>query len=392
MNNLRHVFAWASIALIFISSPLSGQTAPEQQAYSYAQQLYQDGLYEIAIEQYRQYLANYPRGNQRPEAALQIGEAYYQLGDYEQALKAFLQVDLDYPGTDEALEGLWSVGESYEALGRFEEAARAFNRLYVYYPDSERAPRALIRGGADAQKAGNEDLAVELLQTAIDEYYQSAVANDARIQLAKVYRQQLEFRMAWTELERALNNTNDKNQRGVIILEQAKTAEQLFTPERAEELYLQIVEEFEESSLINEARLELGRLAIIQKNYTAAEEYLIQVENSESADYRLRALEYHGDLFWQQGAFEEAKGYYMQALNLEAPLEIRQALFLKSALAAEKMGDFNQAFQQLQTITDREVTGDIDESILKAAYDHLASSAVGIERYRDALTALNNLK
>ncbi len=392
MNNLRSSFIIIFLSVIITPALSIGQTAQEQQAYSYAQQLYQDGLYEIAIEQYRQYLTNFPRGEQRPDAALQIGRAYYELGEYEQALKSFLQVDLDFPGSDEALDGLWAAGETYEAMGQFEEAARAFNRLYIYYPDASQAPRALIRGGEDAQKAGNFELAVELLQTAIDEYYQSPVANDARIQLAQVYQEELEYRMAWNELERALNNTTDKSQRGRVLLEQARTAEQLFSNERAGEIYQRILEEFDDTSLQNEARLQLGRLAILQKNYETAEEYLSELENNATGEYRLEALEYHGDLFWQQQAYTDARGYYMQGLNMDAPLETRQRLFLKSAMAAEELDDYSQAYQQLQTITDPDVTEDMNPDILRTAYDHMASAAEGIGRYREALAALNNLR
>ena len=166
MDRYRSIVVLLLIA--FSHSLAVAQSSPEQRALLYAEKLYQDGFYEIAIEQYRQYLSDFPRGGERAKAELQIGRALVELKQFDEARKTFLEVDLDYPGSREAQTALWLLAASFEQEEKWERAAKAYQRLFLYYPEGDSAKIALLNGADNALKAQNDNLATSLLNAVID--------------------------------------------------------------------------------------------------------------------------------------------------------------------------------------------------------------------------------
>lgn len=377
------------ISILSLYRVAVGQESQSDRAFRYAERLYEDQLYDVAAEQYQLYLSEFPRGSHRPDAALNLGKSRFQLKQYDQARKAFQQVDLDFPGTSQAEEALWMVGEAYEQMGEWEEAARAFRRLYVYYPESNRAARGLVRGAQDAQKAENYQLAEAELQSVIENFYTSEEANSARIQLAQVYQTEHRYQLAWNTLDKALNASPTKEQRGNILLEQAITAEHLFSRERAMDIYGKILDEYRRGSIAERASLEQGRLALTQQNYPLATDLLDKAVDADAQDVKLKALEYRGDLAWYQHAYQDAAQYYSQALGLDPEPSTTARLQLKRAMSLRKNGEQADAYEQLRSISF--TTDDSLHNIQKITYRQLAEIAVDLERYREAVGVYRQL-
>jgi len=381
------------LLLILILSLFNLAVAQESQsdrAYQYAEKLYKDGLYDVATEQYQQYLTEYPRGSYRPQAALHLGEAYFELGKYDAARKAFQQVDLDYPGTDQAQQALWKVGEAYEQMGEWTQAAKAFQRLFIYYPESHDAAEGLLRGATDAQKARDYDLASALLQLVIENFYTSEAAVSARIALGKNYRAEKKYQMAWNELDKALNASPTKEQRGQILLEQARTAEHLYSKDRAIELYGKVVDDYKRQPIAERAALEQGRLALLQQNYPLAADLLDKAAQSDNNQLKLHALELRGDLAWYQKEYTNAAQYYTQALANNPSDAVKPGLQVKKGLALEKSEDYSAAYEQLQSV-DYPEKADSVHAVKLVVFRHLANVSVQLQRYHEAIGSLQKL-
>ncbi len=389
MNNFKRILLFV-VFLLSVSSLVIAQESQSDRAFRYAEKLYQDKLYDVAVEQYTQYLTEYPRGGHRPDAALHLGEAYFALGQYNAARKAFQQVDLDYPGTDQAQKALWKVGEAYEQMNAWEQAAKAFQRLFIYYPESHEAAKGLLRGASDAQKVKNYDLATALLQSVIDNFYTSEAAVSAHIELGKLYRTQKKYQIAWNELDKALNASPTKEQRGTILLEQARTAEYLYSKDRASDLYGKVIDEYKRQPIAEEATLEQGRLALVQQNYPLASDLLEKAIQSDDTGVKLKALELRGDLAWYQKEYKKAVDYYTQALNNNPRKSMVVTLQMKKGLALEKNADYSGAYDQLQKV---DYFGDSDSvrTIEKIVSQHLADVAVQLQRYHEAIGMLRKL-
>ena len=381
------VTLFAGIVFPFL---LLAQQGQEERAFLYANKLYDDGLYEIAIEQYRQYLDTYPRGANRAEAALQIGKSQVHLHQFDDARRTFLEIDLDYPGTPQAQAALNHLAKSFEMQSNWERAAKAYQRLYLYYPDGKFAKSSLLNGAESALKSENTNLAISLLNTVVENYYDTEEAIGARLRLARVYQQTGKIQRAWSELDKALYSSPSERQRGEILLKRAWVAETMWGEARAAQIYEQIIEEFKRDTLAARASLERGRLALVQQQYETAQEFIENATGSEKAHIRGTALEYYGDLYWIQQQYGMAGEQYSQALEEITRSTQRVKVRIKYALALAKSDQQSRGYDELKQIS-RQLAS-IPVQFAQVYYDNFARFSIQIGQYRDALTALRQLE
>ncbi|MCF7805017.1 MAG: tetratricopeptide repeat protein [Candidatus Marinimicrobia bacterium] len=385
------IFIVGLLCAALLPATILAQNTQEQRAYLYANELYEDGLYEIALEQYRQYLNDYPRGSHRAAAALRIGKSLMEIQQYDESRRAFQEVDLDHPGTPEAQEALWLIAETFEKEQRWERAAKAFQRLYLYYPDGDRASESLLRGAADAQRASNDNLTESLLNAVVENFYDSPAAIDARIRLGQLYLEQRKSRLAWNELDKALYSSPSEEQRGRILMWRAKVAERLYGASRASEIYGRITNEFSRDSLAERATLEQGRLAFLQRNYSVAEDHFSDAEESDLPSVAVAGFEYHGDMEWARENYSRAAELYSQSLTKQGNTGDNRTIRIKYALALEQAGQTGDAYEQFTQIL-RENAQTLSDDRVNLIHDHLAAVAVEQEQYRAALRSLEALR
>lgn len=115
------------------SGPPSGMTA--ETTYTNAIRDYQTGKYDIALQEFNDYLKYFGNTQFAPYAQYYIANIYYKKPDYANALPAFdtvLEKYADNPKTPDAhyLKGMCLMG-----LGRNDAAAREFRDVYARYSD-----------------------------------------------------------------------------------------------------------------------------------------------------------------------------------------------------------------------------------------------------------------
>lgn len=219
------------------ANPYEGMTA--DQIYERAVQEFEQGEYDDAIRALDRLFASYAGFERAEEARLMMARAYFAKGDYllaradfqrfqdryptspraaeaalgvcrslaelspipqrdqeftYQALDTCRNVSVDYAGTPEAdeageLAGAMRVklaekeylnGEFYYRRELYDSAIKYWEFVLDLYPDTEWAPRAL-KGIYDANVAiGYEDLAEEARQRLLEEYPESAAADEVR--------------------------------------------------------------------------------------------------------------------------------------------------------------------------------------------------------------------
>ncbi|MGH2568378.1 MAG: tetratricopeptide repeat protein, partial [Bacteroidota bacterium] len=211
------------ILTIFVAFTLAfSQDSKENADFKLAVNLYNDKLYDLALEQFQQFINRYPGSQQAVEAKFYLGLTQSKLGLHEDARFTFQNFALSYPDNPNAAEAWWNVAESYAALHNDREAAIAFERIKVFHPRSKLAASGLLRA-SEYFEAGNDKASAEkMLRALLQEYPGSDVALKARAKLAVLALANSQFETARAEAQRIITATKEPEQKAEAQLLLAK--------------------------------------------------------------------------------------------------------------------------------------------------------------------------
>ena len=122
------------------SGPPPGmQAAP---TYTNAYRDYKVGKYDLAMQEFNDYLRYFGNTEFAPNVQFYIGDIYYRKHDYDNALQAFDAVLEHYPDNSKTPDAHYMKGLSLLQAGKRDAAAREFREVYTKYPDSSLAAQA----------------------------------------------------------------------------------------------------------------------------------------------------------------------------------------------------------------------------------------------------------
>jgi len=124
------------------AAPPAAAPPPPRELYSQAYADYARGNYDLAIQEYREYLRNYPNTDLSDNAQYWIGECYYSKGRYNEAVAAWDELLRDYPASDKIPDARYKKGVTLERLGRRREALVEYRNVVERYPNSEAGRKA----------------------------------------------------------------------------------------------------------------------------------------------------------------------------------------------------------------------------------------------------------
>jgi tol-pal system protein YbgF len=124
------------------AAPPAAAPPPPRELYSQAYADYARGNYDLAIQEYREYLRNYPNTDLSDNAQYWIGECYYSKGRYNEAVAAWDDLLRDYPASDKIPDARYKKGVTLERLGRRREALVEYRNVVERYPNSEAGRKA----------------------------------------------------------------------------------------------------------------------------------------------------------------------------------------------------------------------------------------------------------
>ena len=94
---------------------------------------YGAGKYDIAMQEFSEYLKNFGNTELAPNAQYYIANIYFRKADYSNALVAFDAVLEKFPENPRTPEALYSKAMCLMKLGRNDSAAREFREVYTRY-------------------------------------------------------------------------------------------------------------------------------------------------------------------------------------------------------------------------------------------------------------------
>jgi tol-pal system protein YbgF len=110
--------------------------------YTNAYRDYMGKKYDLALQEFSDYLKYFGKTELAPNAQFYIGDLYYRKGDFDNALQAFDAVLEQFSENSKTPDAHYMKGLSLLKMGKRDAAAREFRDVYAKYPDSEVAAQA----------------------------------------------------------------------------------------------------------------------------------------------------------------------------------------------------------------------------------------------------------
>ena len=99
------------LALLLLTESFAANT--EEEAYTIAVGLYNDGLIDLARDQFRQFLTQFPQSQQAPFVQFLLGECDYRQKKYDAAVQEYQRGLSNYPGNIYSDQMLYKTGRAY---------------------------------------------------------------------------------------------------------------------------------------------------------------------------------------------------------------------------------------------------------------------------------------
>jgi len=200
--------SYSSVYADWVWSPEQGKfinTESDEQSgaddiFDNALDLYKEKKLDKAAEQFKLILKQYPKSRVAPESQYRLGTIYEETGDFVEAHKAYQALIKSYPQSerfDEVIEREYQIGIMFisgkkgKLMGldirpSLPLAIDVFQKIVEAAPYGSFGDKAQFSLAMAYQKSGRFDDSLEAYQALIDQYPQSALAQDARLQMAEV--------------------------------------------------------------------------------------------------------------------------------------------------------------------------------------------------------------
>jgi tol-pal system protein YbgF len=128
-----------------VAAPVHSQVPAPRELYTQAYADYARGNYDLAIQEYTEYLRNYPDTDLSDNAQYWIGECQYSKQKYADAIEAWDELFRQYPSSDKLPDARYKKGMALERLGRRSQALLEYRFVADRFPNSEAGRKARER-------------------------------------------------------------------------------------------------------------------------------------------------------------------------------------------------------------------------------------------------------
>lgn len=328
VKSIKYILTWIILSLILIAGSMSQETK-ESAEFKLAVNLYQDGLTDLALDQFKNFVNSYPGSNQSIEARFYIGLSLSKLKRYEDARVAFQNFALSYTDHNKAAEAWFKVGESYVALENYREAALAFERVRVFHPRSPLASEALLLSAKYFRKVSDVVNARKNLRLILQDYSSSDFVPAARLALAELFFDEGNIDLATREVKSVVDGTSKYRTDGMLLL--GRIFHLTGQYDEADKLFNKILVDYKGTPAAALANIELGVSSFNAGDYYKSVEYYkkaLAEKNIDSTVKEKASLEI-GIAFYKSNDFKNSSEWFEKFIdNFPKSEKINQALFL----------------------------------------------------------------
>ncbi|HQJ76345.1 MAG TPA: tetratricopeptide repeat protein [Bacteroidota bacterium] len=341
------------ILFCLYSFSLFAQENKENTDFQLAVSLYNDKLYDLALDQFKRYIELYPNTEQGIEARFYVGLSYFNLKRYEEAKNSFQNFALNYQLNQRAPEAWWKIGECNYLLGKINEAAITFERIKIFHPTSDLAPKGLLKSAEYYAIQNDFDNSERVLNMLLSEYYSNDIVYEARIKLADLYLKKNLTNKAIEQYEKILSGGLTKDKQNSIRLSLGRILASSGKIESAIKLYQDIIINNTLNSYSDSARIELGIIYSNIGDYENSKKYFKSVLDSVKLknSFVKKLLLYNlANIDYQLSNYLEALRYIQQyEEQFESDTTITNVYYLAAEIH-RKLGDYVKSNDYLKKI------------------------------------------
>lgn len=364
--------------VLLIAGALVGQDTRENAEFKLALNLYNSGMYDLAADQFQNFINAYPGTANSIEAKFYLGLTQMKLQRYEDARITLQNFALTYTDNPKAAQALMHVGDAYVAMNNYREAASAYERVRIFYPKSSLAAEALLNAAQYYRASNANEHARKALRTIIQDYSTSSSVSPARLALGEVFLSEGRDELAQSEFIRVIESTTDGSTKARAILLLSRLYMSSGQIADAETLLKRIVSTHRTSPSYADAMFDLGILLKQSGKYTEAIDHLRKVPDDTLAGSNVReeALLEIGNCYAALNDHAQALKQYDQFLSSFPNSDLTSTVLFTAGRTALGAEQFQQSLLYFEKILQSN-----DDTFKRKALVHCAEVAVDLHDY-----------
>jgi TolA-binding protein len=334
------------LLLAAVAAPrAAAQDTRESADFKLAVQLYNDGLYPQAEDQFRGFLNRYPNTASAVEAQFYLGLLQKRAKKYGEAKSTLQDFAIRHQSHPKAPDAWWNLGEIYAAEHNYAEAGQAFAKLKAFHPRSPKAPQALLAASENFLKAEDFENVRTVLNAILLEYPTSDARFDAQFTLGRLYLAAGDAERALREFSRLRTEAVSMEMRPRIIVAIGESQALLGNRTEAEARFREVISTYPKSAAASEALVKLGDMLRAFRDYPGARAQYEAVtgNTAASADIRQKAFIGLAETAMASGDARAAVDAYARLLRDASSESVEPATYRRAAAAARRAGDYAQA-------------------------------------------------
>ncbi|RMD86541.1 MAG: outer membrane protein assembly factor BamD, partial [Calditrichaeota bacterium] len=340
------IFFWS--AHIFAQSQESSLAERE---FTFAQKLYDDGLFTLAAQEFQHFVEKYPTHPKAPEALFLSGSAYFSAKQFLKAFDTYRDLEIRFPNSELLPRVRYQLARCQLNLKHYLDAAALFKRVATLHPEDGLAPLALFEAGKSFYLKGEKDRAISTFLELIHTYPDVPQRLEAHFEIVKIYFEQKSYSHALREINAIMNILNEGIEDPRVYWYRGLVFERLGQWREAESNFQQLVEKFPHDKLSAAAYFKLGNLAYMQGFLEKSlEMFQKSLTNNEDSDLIFKAFIQLGTIQAEKGNFDEALAYLLKADSLAKNSELDFKARHRLAQMLAKLKQYNKAAIQYREI------------------------------------------
>ncbi|MFC1683770.1 tetratricopeptide repeat protein, partial [Candidatus Zixiibacteriota bacterium] len=271
-----------TLLMLLTVVPVAGQESSSELAF--ARKLYDDGLYLLAADQYRDFVLRNPTSSLADQARFMVGESFFAQNDLAQAGEAYRELLAEHPQSPFVSQAWYRLGSCLRQTGSYSEAAEALAQARGLEADASWADQALFEMADALRQAGEPDRALEAFDAMAKEYPQSSSMDQAHMARGEILVDIGRLSLARAAFQMAERTAVDAGAKAEARYRESKVLAMLGNESEAMALLSQLLEGEWQSIYADSGLFFLGNLRLDHGMYKQAAEVFAELGSRDRDD------------------------------------------------------------------------------------------------------------
>lgn len=302
------------------SRPQGAATSPEQNLFDYANLVYGQKAYDLAVKQYTEYLRLYPKGEHAQKAWYRLGESHLNLNRPTEAEQAYRQLIENFKRGDYVANAAYRIASLAYNRKNHGQAAAYFDVAIANTQQEKVRQSALYYRGRSLTEQGKPDLAHQAFEKLAETRENNPYWDRAVLQMARVHKAAGKTAEARRDYQRLASDAVDPATKAEALVELG--------------------------SLLADA----GEQAEAIKSFEQA--LLINTSDKDSPIHALRSLARYGliELYTKTGEWQKVVDSYQFTEVTQIPENLRPRTWLRVGEAYRHLNNCRRAIDLFMMI------------------------------------------